>query len=127
MNIPSNLMYTKDHEWVKIEGDIATVGITEHAQHQLGDIVFVELPETDEKVEVHGALGVVESTKAVSDVYSPVSGSILEKNDTVVDSPERINEDPYGDGWLVRIKFTGKDKELMDAKAYEKYLKEEAH
>jgi glycine cleavage system H protein len=125
MNIPGNLLYTKDHEWLKVEGDIATVGITEHAQHQLGDIVFVELPEENEKVEEHGTLGVVESTKAVSDIYSPVAGTVIERNDPVIDSPERINEDPYADGWLVRIKFTAKSDDLMDAAAYEKYLKEE--
>lgn len=127
MNIPSNLMYTKDHEWFKLEGDIATVGITEYAQHQLGDIVFVELPEENEKIEEHGTLGVVESTKAVSDIYSPVAGTIVERNDTVIDSPERINEDAYGDGWLVKIKVSAPSKDVMDAAAYEKYIKEEAN
>lgn len=123
--VPSNLLFSKDHEWLLVEGDIVTIGITSHAQEQLGDIVFAEMPEEGVEVKEGESIGVVESTKAVSDVYSPVSGKVTECNPVISESPEKINEDPYGDGWLAKIKFSSKSKDLMDAKAYEKYIKEE--
>ncbi|MEI6080664.1 MAG: glycine cleavage system protein GcvH [bacterium] len=125
MNVKPNLYYTKDHEWTEIKGDTAVIGISDHAQGQLGDIVFVELPESGNTVKAGDALGVVESTKAVSDFYSSVDGVITEVNSSITDSPEKLNSDPYGDGWLVKIKFTKKSPDLMDAKAYETYLNEE--
>jgi glycine cleavage system H protein len=125
MNVKANLYYSKDHEWAEFKGDTAVVGISDHAQGQLGDIVFVELPEENTTVKVGDALGVVESTKAVSDFYSPVEGTVVAVNSELTDSPEKINQDSYGDGWLVKIKFTKKSPELMDSKAYEAYLKEE--
>jgi glycine cleavage system H protein len=125
MNVKANLYYSKDHEWAEFKGDTVVVGISDHAQGQLGDIVFVELPEANTAVKVGDTLGVVESTKAVSDFYSPVEGTVVEINSVLADSPEKINEDSYGDGWLVKIKFTKKSQELMDSKAYETYLKEE--
>jgi glycine cleavage system H protein len=125
MSVKSNLFYTKDHEWVEFKEDVATIGISAHAQEQLGDIVFVELPELGANVKVGDALGVVESTKAVSDFYSSVDGEVVEINDAIVDSPEKINSDSYGDGWLVKIKYTNKSPELMDSDSYETYLKEE--
>lgn len=125
MSVKSDLFYTKDHEWVEFKGDVATIGISSHAQEQLGDIVFVELPEVGASVKVGDTLGVVESTKAVSDFYSSVDGEVLEVNEAVVDSPEKINSDSYGDGWLVKIKYTAKSPELMDSKSYDTYLKEE--
>lgn len=126
MNVKSDLFYTKDHEWVLINGDTATMGISDHAQGQLGDIVFVELPEVGKTVKIGDALGVVESTKAVSDIFSAVEGTVTEVNSTLSDSPDKINSDPYG-SWIVKIKFTKKNPELMDAKVYSEYLKEEHH
>ncbi len=103
MNLPESLKYTKDHEWVRVEGQRAIVGITEYAQSQLGDVVFVDVPEVGKKVSVHGGLSVVESVKAVSDIYAPLSGEVVEVNDTLSDSPELINQDPYGKGWIAVI------------------------
>lgn len=127
MNFPEDLKYTTEHEWIRVEGDIATVGITDFAQEQLGDIVFVELPEEDESIEKGDTFGVVESTKSVSDLYVPLSGTVVESNDPLLDSPEVINEDPYGEGWMIRIKLKSPDevKELLDAKAYQKLIEEE--
>ncbi len=124
MNVKSDLFYTKDHEWVLTQGDTATIGITDHAQSQLGDIVFVELPEVGTNVKVGDTLGVVESTKAVSDFYSSVEGNVTSVNTGMTDTPDKLNSDPYG-AWLVKIKFTKKNPELMDAKAYSKYIAEE--
>ncbi len=126
MNFPEDLKYTSEHEWVRIEGDVATVGITDYAQDQLGDIVFVELPEEGETIEKGDTFGVVESTKSVSDLYVPVSGAVLESNDPLLDTPEIINEDPYGEGWMIRIKVSDPTelKELLDAKAYQKMIVE---
>ena len=103
MEFPEDLKYTREHEWVSIDGSVATIGITDHAQEQLGDVVFVELPTVGDRVEKADAFGVVESTKAVSDVYAPLSGEVAEVNDDLPDNPELINEDPYGDGWMVKI------------------------
>ena len=124
MNIKPELLYTKDHEWLLISGDTATIGITDHAQSQLGDIVFVELPEVGTNVKAGDTLGVVESTKAVSDFYSSVDGSVVAVNVELPDAPDKINSDAYG-AWLVKVKFTNRSSELMDAKAYTKYCEEE--
>jgi glycine cleavage system H protein len=105
-NIPSDLKYTKSHEWVRASGDTATVGITDHAQGELTDIVFVELPEVGRKVEAGGACAVVESVKTASDIYAPVSGEVLEANKSVVDEPAQANTDPYGNGWFFKIKLS---------------------
>jgi len=120
------LYYTKDHEWAKIEGDIATIGITDHAQELLGEITFVELPMIDKAVEQKGELGVVESSKAASDVYSPITGKITKVNKELESAPEKINEDCYNAGWICKIKITDKSSidNLMNSKEYETYLKE---
>ncbi len=106
MKIPSELKYTKDHEWVKIDGDIATVGITDFAQSELGDIVYVEVETLDETLGVEDVFGTVEAVKTVSDLFSPLSGEIIEFNEALQDEPEKVNTDPYGEGWMVKIKFT---------------------
>jgi len=124
MNFPDNLRYTKDHEWILLEGSTATIGITDFAQRELGDIVYVELPEVGEKVVKDDPFGAVESVKAVSDVYAPVSGAVLEVNDVLPDNPETINDDPYGDGWMIRVELSDLDdlKDLMDAEEYAEYV-----
>jgi glycine cleavage system H protein len=126
MEFPEDLRYSKEHEWVLVEGNVATVGITDYAQEQLGEIVHVELPEVGEKVSKEDAFGVVESVKTVSDVYAPVSGSVIEVNDDLPDNPELINEDPYGDGWMLKIEMSDPDEleELMTAEEYERYVAE---
>lgn len=106
MATPTDRRYTKEHEWAKVEGDIATVGITDHAQDALGDIVFLELPEVGRQLAQNEPLGVVESVKAVSDIYSPVSGEVVEVNAAAVAGPETINRDPYGAGWLIKVRMT---------------------
>ena len=106
MNIPSELKYTKDHEWVKIEGDIATVGITDFAQGELGDIVYVEVETLDETLDQEEAFGTVEAVKTVSDLFLPLSGEIIEFNETLEDEPEKVNSDPYGEGWMIKIKMS---------------------
>jgi len=124
MEFPEGLKYSKEHEWVLVEGNSATIGITEYAQEELGDIVYVELPEVGEKIVKDDPFAAVESVKAVSDVYAPVSGTVLEINDVLPDNPEIINDDPYGDGWMVRVELTDKDdlKDLMDAEEYAEYV-----
>ncbi|MGA1226032.1 MAG: glycine cleavage system protein GcvH [Tamlana sp.] len=104
MNIPSDLKYTKDHEWVKIDGDIATIGITDFAQSELGDIVYVEVETLDETLEAEEVFGTVEAVKTVSDLFLPLSGEIIEFNETLEDEPEKVNSDPYGDGWMIKVK-----------------------
>lgn len=104
MNIPSNLKYTKDHEWVKLEGDIATVGVTDFAQGELGDIVYVEVETVDETMEAEEIFGTVEAVKTVSDLFLPLSGEIIEFNTTLEDEPEKVNSDPYGEGWMIKLK-----------------------
>lgn len=128
MNFPEDLKYSKEHEWIRVSGSIATIGITEYAQDQLGEIVFVELPDENEEFEKDDAFGVVESVKSVNDVYSPVAGKIMEVNDPVLDSPEIVNEDPYGEGWLIKLEISNAKelKELMTSKQYEAYIKEES-
>jgi glycine cleavage system H protein len=127
MEFPDDLRYTREHEWVLVEDKIAMVGITDFAQEQLGDIVFVELPAVGDKVTRDEAMGVVESVKAVSDVYSPVSGTVTEVNDDLPDSTELVNEDPYGDGWMVKIELSDPTDldDLMTAAEYEKWVAEQ--
>lgn len=127
MEFPKDLKYTKEHEWVKVEGNIATVGITDYAQDSLGDVVYVELPQEGASVTKNEPFGVVESVKAVSDLYSPISGSVVEVNDAIIDSPEAINEEPYGDAWMIKVEI-GSDSDLEDlltAEEYQKFIEEE--
>ena len=125
MNIPEDLQYTKSHEWVRIEGDTATIGITDHAQDELGDVVFVELPEEGDAFDAGESFGTVESVKAVSDLYTPVGGEVVEVNSALEDAPENINEDPYGEGWIVKLRTTdGAD--LLSPEEYEKVVEEES-
>ena len=105
MNLPQELKYTKDHEWIRLEGNRATIGITDFAQSELGDIVFIEVPVVGTKVKIHGGLSVVESVKAVSDIYVPLTGTIVEVNEELTDQPELVNQDPYGAGWIVVIEL----------------------
>ncbi|MGI8470157.1 MAG: glycine cleavage system protein GcvH [Pyrinomonadaceae bacterium] len=123
-NVPENLRYTKDHEWLSIDGDAATIGITDYAQHALGDVVYVELPKAGETFPAHEAFGSVESVKAVSEVFTPVSGEITEVNESLNDTPEVINNNPYDGGWLVKVKMssTGEADALLNAAEYEEYL-----
>ena len=127
MEHPEGLKYSKEHEWVLVEGKIATVGITEYAQEELGDIVYVELPEVGEKVVKDDPFGVVESVKAVSDIYAPINGTVVEINDALPDSPETINEDPFGDGWMIKVEMTEMDdlKDLMNADDYAEYVEQQ--
>jgi len=120
MNIPADLKYTKDHEWVKIEGDIATIGITDFAQSELGDIVYVEVETLDETLEAEEVFGTVEAVKTVSDLFLPLSGEIIEFNEVLEDEPESVNTDPYGTGWMIKIKFSDESqlKDLMSAEDY---------
>ncbi len=124
MSYPESYRYTKEHEWVHVEGGQGTVGITDHAQHELGDIVFVDLPKTGAKVTKGQTFGSVESVKAVSDVYSPVSGEVTAANELLSKSPERLNEDPHGDAWLIRVKLSAPEEVngLLSAADYEKYI-----
>jgi glycine cleavage system H protein len=123
--VPSDLRYTKDHEWVRVDGEEATVGITEYAAEQLGDIVFVELPDIGKGLAQFAAFGVVESVKAVSDLFAPITGEITAANDALTGSPELVNGDPYGAGWMVRLKVSAPDeiRELLDATAYDALIK----
>src|SRR5262245_37013728 len=126
-NYPNDLLYTEDHEWARVEGNVVTVGITKFAVDQLGDVTQVELPREGEVVKQHDVFGTVESVKAVSDLFAPVSGKVLKVNSPLGDSPDYVSEDPYDGGWLVQIELSKPDevKELMDSKAYEQYLKEQ--
>jgi glycine cleavage system H protein len=121
---PENFKYTKEHEWVHVEGDTGTIGITHHAQEELGDIVYVDLPKAGARLEQGKSLGSVESVKAVSDVYSPVSGEVLESNALLADSPEKLNEDPHGAAWLVKVKLgnPAEVENLMTAADYQTYI-----
>lgn len=124
MNIPSELKYTKDHEWIKIEGDVITVGITDFAQGELGDIVYVEVETVDETLEAEEIFGTVEAVKTVSDLFLPVSGEIIEFNEQLEDEPEKVNTDPYGDGWMIKIKISEASQldDLLDADAYKELI-----
>ena len=125
MNVPKNLMYTASHEWVEIDGDKMKIGLTEHASEQLGDLVFINLPEVGDSVEAEGEFGDVESVKAVSDVLSPATGEVTAVNETALDSPEAVNADPYG-VWLAQIGNITAKRELLSPEEYEKLLEEEA-
>ena len=122
----SEVKYSKEHEWIKLDGDTATIGITQHATEMLGDIVFVELPEIGSSVVKDGNAGVVESTKAASDIYTPVSGEIIENNQAIVDDPAKVNNDPENDAWFFKLKITDKSEmdSLMNKEEYEKFSKE---
>jgi glycine cleavage system H protein len=121
---PDDFYYTKDHEWIQVKGNLATIGITDFAQKQLGDVVYVELPEKGNQLGFHQTIGVIESVKAVSDVYSPVSGEVVEVNDGLNGSPELVNQDPHGKGWFLRIKLKDEAEleKLMPVTEYEKFL-----
>lgn len=123
-NVPTELKYTKDHEWTKIEGDIATIGITDFAQSSLGDIVFVELPEVGKQLASHQTFGVVESIKSVSDLFSPLSGTVLEVNHDLVNAPEKCNVEPYGSAWMIKLKLSNNSElnSLLSASDYQNYL-----
>ena len=120
MNVPAELKYTKDREWIKIEGDIATVGITDFAQGELGDIVYVEVETLDETLEADAVFGTVEAVKTVSDLFMPIAGEVIAFNETLEDTPETVNEDPYGAGWMIKVKLsdTSAIENLLDATAY---------
>ena len=125
----SEVKFSKEHEWIKLDGDTATIGITQHATEMLGDIVFVELPELGSSVAKDGNAGVVESTKAASDIYTPVSGEIIENNQAIVDDPAKVNNDPENDAWFFKLKITDKSEmdSLMNKEEYEKFSKESAN
>lgn len=122
---PSNVQYTKTHEWVKIEGDVAIVGITDYAQEQLGDVVLVDMGSPGKQVEAGKEMGTVESVKAVSEIFSPVSGDVVEVNKELENRPELVNQDPFGAGWLVKVKVSRLAEGLMSAEEYEAYVKQE--
>lgn len=124
MNIPEELKYTKDHEWIKIEGDVATIGITDFAQSELGDIVFVEVETVDETLDREEVFGTVEAVKTVSDLFLPLSGEIIEFNENLEDEPENVNSDPYGEGWMIKLKMTDESQvdDLLDAQAYKEII-----
>ena len=127
-NIPEDLHYSKDHEWVRVEGATGTIGITDHAQHSLGDVVYVEVPKVGDKFSAHEAFGSVESVKAVSELFSPVGGEVTEVNETLNDEPEKVNSDPYGSAWMIKVRINelGEVDKLMNAAEYEDYVKAQA-
>jgi len=127
MEAPPGLKYSKEHEWVATEESVATIGITDHAQEQLGEIVYIELPSIGEKISKDDPFGVVESVKAVSDIYAPVSGTVIEVNEDLAESPEAVNEDPYGDGWLIKVRVSDASDldDLMDNEEYEEMIARE--
>ena len=124
MNLPENLKYTKDHEWIRIEGDTAIVGITDYAQEQLGDIVFIEIEVDGENLDKEEVFGTIEAVKTVSDMFMPLTGEVVEVNPALEDAPELVNTDPYGEGWMIKIKFDNKAEidELLDIAAYKETL-----
>ena len=123
---PENYLYSKEHEWVSVDGDVATVGITDHAQDQLGDVVYVEMPEVGNTFGANDEIGVVESVKAVAEVYTPISGEVIEVNSTLEDRPELVNDDPHGDGWMVKMRLsdTSELDTLMNAAEYQDFVSE---
>ncbi|MEQ1641977.1 MAG: glycine cleavage system protein GcvH [Pyrinomonadaceae bacterium] len=127
-NIPENLRYSKDHEWVAVDGDIATIGITDYAQHSLGDVVYIDMPRGGDKFATHEAFGSVESVKAVSEIFMPVGGEITEVNDGLNDTPEAVNNEPYTTGWMVKVKMDnpGEADAMLSAVEYEEYLEASA-
>ena len=128
MELPSGLKYSREHEWVRVEGNIAVIGITDFAQSELGDVVYVELPEAGTEVEANNTFGVVESVKAVSDLFAPVSGVVLESNTTLEDQPELVNSEPYEDGWMIRVEMKDDSElnDLLEADSYRAYTEEES-
>jgi glycine cleavage system H protein len=124
MNIPADLKYTKDHEWIKVEGDTATIGITEFAQGELGDIVYVDVDTVDETLEREEVFGSVEAVKTVSDLIMPISGEVIEFNESLEDEPEKVNSDPYGDGWMIKVAFSDASQfdELLSADQYKELI-----
>ena len=126
MNFPTNVKYTKEHEWIRLEGDVAYVGITDYAQEQLGDIVFVDIPTEGETLAADEVFGTIEVVKTISDLFLPVTGEILEQNEALADQPELVNQDPYGEGWLIKIKPTADAyfDSLLDAEAYKALINE---
>ena len=127
MNFPDDLKYTREHEWCRVKGNRAVIGITDHAQEALGDIVYVELPDVGDPVKKGESFGVVESTKAVSELFSPVTGKVVEVNDPLSDAPETINEDPYEEGWMIQVEVANPAElaELLDAAGYQKFIEDE--
>lgn len=125
MSIPDDLQYTKSHEWVRAEDGTVTIGITDHAQEELGDVVFVELPDVGVTIGAGDSFGTVESVKAVSDLYTPVGGEVIEVNSSLEDAPEKINDDPYGEGWIVKLS-TSEEADLLSPEEYEKVVEEES-
>jgi glycine cleavage system H protein len=124
---PDDRRYSKSHEWVKLDGDVATVGITDHAQKELGEVVFVDMPDVGEIFDAGEEIGTIESVKAVSEIFVPVAGEVLEVNKVLADEPGAINEDPHGDGWIVKVKVSSDiEKDLLSAAEYEKFIEEEA-
>ena len=123
-NIPENLRYSKDHEWVSVDGDVATIGITDYAQESLGDVVFIEFPKVGDTFQAHEAFGSVESVKAVSEIFTPIGGEVVETNDPLNDDAEKVNSDPYDAGWIIKIKMdnAGEADALLNAAEYEEYL-----
>ena len=123
-NIPENLHYSKDHEWVLVEGDVATIGITDYAQHALGDVVYVDMPRVGDKMGSHEAFGSVESVKAVSEIFTPIAGEVVEVNEELNDDAEKVNTDPYGDAWMIKIKMDNPlaADAMLSAEEYEEYL-----
>ena len=127
-NVPEDLHYSKDHEWIRMEGETGTVGITDHAQHQLGDVVYVELPKPGDRFAAHEVFGSVESVKAVSELYCPVAGEVIEANESLADDAEKVNTDPYGAAWMIKLRLSdpGEVDKLMSAVEYEDYIKDDA-
>ena len=125
MSIPDDLQYTRSHEWVRMEDDTATIGITDHAQDELGDVVFVELPDVGTTFDAGDSFGTVESVKAVSDLYTPVGGEVVEVNSALENAPEQINDDPYGEGWIVKLR-TSEGDDLLSPEEYEQVVEEES-
>jgi glycine cleavage system H protein len=126
-NVPDNLHYSKDHEWVRVEGDTAVIGITDHAQEQLGDVVYVELPKAGEEFAANDSFGSVKSVKAVSEIFTPVAGKVSETNDSLNDEPEHVNNDPYGSGWMIKMKMSNASEvdSMLTAAEYEDFTKAE--
>lgn len=125
MNIPKDLKYTKEHEWARVEGNLVTVGITDYAQQKLGDMVYVELPPVDSEVTATEPFGTIESVKAASDLYAPVSGKVIEIHEELMEDPRPINQDPYGEGWMIRVEASEGLDQLLSAEEYEKWVNEE--
>ena len=127
-NVPENLHYSKDHEWVRVEGDTAVIGITDHAQEQLGDVVYVELPKAGESFAANESFGSVESVKAVSEIFTPLSGAVIDANASLNDEPEKVNQNPYGEGWMIKIKMSDRNEvdSLLAAAEYEDFTKAES-